>query len=94
MDKNLLQQIEQIIKNALKGFATKDDLKNLSTKDDLRNLEKDLTKKMDTQREDIVKEISDNINGLMESVDRKKASQEDLDDLDRRVDRLERKVSR
>ena len=65
-------------KDDLKGMATKDDLKGMATKDDLKNLETSLMERIDEAQMEIIA-----------TVDKHKADKSDVDNLEKRVERLE-----
>ncbi len=89
MNKNDLKQIDSLLVKRFKTFVTKDDLRQelskYATKEDLRA-------ELKTQRDSIVEEIAENINNFMQEVEEKKADRKDVEDLEKQVDKLERKI--
>lgn len=65
-------------KEDLKSMATKEDIKNMATKDDLKNLEKRLIERVDEAQMEIIA-----------TVDKHKADKAKVNNLEKRVDRLE-----
>ena len=87
-----LKQIEKIINKALKKAATKDDLKNFATKDDLKALEKRLELKIESSIQKSTEEICELIIDFAERLNEKKAERTDIDDLNKRVNRIEKQL--
>lgn len=94
MDKKILEQLEElkkivaylatnmVTKDDAKNFITKDDAKNFATKDDLNIMEKRLSK-----------EIRDVETSITLSADKHKAEKKIVDDLEKRVSRIEHKFT-
>jgi predicted nucleic acid-binding OB-fold protein len=94
MDQKILKQLEElqnivakmatnmVTKKEAKDFATKDDLKNFATKDDLKQLKTEL-----------IEEIKDSEAFIVASADRNKAEKSVVEDLQRRVIKIERKLA-
>lgn len=86
LTKNDLSQIKTVIREAIqpeirtlkKSMATKDDIKDVATKNDLKNLEVKLLEKMDESQMEIIA-----------AVDKHKADKGKVDNLEKRVERLE-----
>lgn len=76
MDQKMYNQFEEIVQRAIKGLASKEDLRA----------------ELKVQRNSIVEEIAENINNFMQEVEEKKADREDVEALEKQVDRLERKI--
>lgn len=77
---------DQIIKklNSLEKTVKKMAV-HMATKEDLRT-------ELKAQRNSIVEEIAENINIFMHGVEEKKADRKDVEDLEKQVDKLERKI--
>jgi len=95
MDQKTLKQLEILIKklldNAMINVATKDNLKNFATKDDLKNFAtKDDLKQL---KADLIEEIKDSEGFIVGSVDKHKADKAGVQELDKRVTRIERKLA-
>ena len=73
-----IKALDTEIKTLKKGMATKDDLKGMATKDDLKNLETSLMERIDEAQMEIIA-----------TVDKHKADKSDVDNLEKRVERLE-----
>lgn len=105
MNSTDLKQIDSLLKkrlknfvrkNDLKDFATKDDLKNFATKDDLKSLvTKDYLLKVLSNyptKKDLKKELDDLAVEITLSADQHKAEKGKVEDLEKRVDRIEEEL--
>lgn len=90
-----LQQIDKLLQKRLKDFATKDDLKNFATKDDLKKelaqyaTKEDLRKSLAMLRKQIKEDIDEAAMDVFKSADKRKAEKENLEKLEKRVDKIE-----
>lgn len=90
MIKQLFEEIRSI-KKALANVVTKEEAKHLATKDDLKNFAtKDDLKKL---KDDLIEEIKESEGFIVSSVDKNKADKGVVDVLDKRVTRIERKLT-
>lgn len=80
-----LNSLGKTVEKMAARMATKEDLKGLASKEDLRVALKE-------QKDSIVEEIAENINNFMQEVEEKKADRKDVEDLEKQVDKLERKI--
>lgn len=76
-----LEKIEAILEKITSDMATKDDIKILATKTDLADM-----------GDTIINEISETNRNILEAVHDIKADRTEIQDLDKRVRKLERKV--
>jgi hypothetical protein len=92
MDQKTLKQLEKLIQKLLNqsmlNVATKDDLKNFATKDDFKQLKADLKQ----LKADLIEEIKDSEGFIVGSVDKHKADKVVVEELDKRVTKIERKL--
>lgn len=85
MDQKIIEQLEELQKNVAKiaaTVATKDDFKSFATKDDLKQLKTELIEK-----------IRDSEAFIVASADKNKAGESVVEDLQRRVIKIERKLA-
>jgi hypothetical protein len=85
MDQKILKELQDI-KKALANVVTKDEAKNIVTVDYLDST-------LEKLRVDIAKDTGGVIQDFIVSVDEKKATKEDISDLDKRVTKIERKFA-
>ena len=89
MDQKIIKELQDI-KKALVNVVTKDDLRQELLKYPSKD---DLNIALEKLREDIAEDTSDVIRGFIESTDERKAERSDVKSLDKRVTKIERKLS-
>lgn len=95
MNKSDLDQIQTIIKNAVKSLPTKEDLKSFATKDDLLALEKRFEQKfatkidLETLKEELIEHIDTVEMNIIAVVEEHKADKTDLKVLEKRIRKIE-----
>ena len=82
-----LKQIDKLLEKRLKNFANKDDLKTFATKDDLKKILSNYPTKKDLKRE-----LDDLAVELTLSTDHHKAEKNKVEDLEKRVIRIEEEL--
>jgi hypothetical protein len=100
MDQKTAKQFEEILKKALANVLTKDDTKSFLTKDDAKNfLTKDDAKNFATKddlrklKADLIEEIKESEAFIVGSADRNKADKSVVEGLEKRVTKIERKLT-
>lgn len=107
MDQKILQQLleeireikrSMVTKDDAKNFLTKDDAKNFATKDDLKNFATKadilaINNEIKALKQELKDEIKESEAFIVGSADRNKADKSVVEDLDKRVTRIERKLA-
>lgn len=85
-----LKQIKALLKEELNGVATKKDLQGFSTRDDLQKF----TTKKDIRilKKELEQKIDESAAYVIESVDKHKADREDVEKVEKRVDKIEKQL--